>query len=115
MTHNISLLQPGAGTAPADSDGRGGSPPTTTAKHNALTPDRIVCRRCDTAQSGGFDPDLGILLCANHFRNRGHMEDTLAHELVHAYDFLRFKVDNADLRHAACMEVGSSLSGAVAC
>lgn len=65
----------------------------------------IRCKRCTTAQSGGFDPEYGMLLCANQFRNRGHMEDTMAHEMVHAYDYLRFKLDPLDLRHAACMEV----------
>jgi inner membrane protease ATP23 len=29
----------------------------------------------------------------------------MAHEMVHAYDHLRFKLDPLDLRHAACMEV----------
>lgn len=70
------------------------------------------CRRCDTQQSGGFSPEHGILLCANQFRNRGHLEDTLAHEMVHAYDYMRFKIDPLDLRHAACMEIrASTLSG----
>ncbi|KAJ9620560.1 Mitochondrial inner membrane protease atp23 [Taxawa tesnikishii (nom. ined.)] len=72
----------------------------------------IRCKRCTTAQSGGFDPEYGMLLCANQFRNRGHMEDTMAHEMVHAYDYLRFKLDPLDLRHAACMEIrASTLSG----
>jgi len=71
------------------------------------------CRRCDLMQSGGFDPGFGIRLCANKFRNRGHLEDTLAHEMVHAYDHLRFNVQWSDnLRHAACAEIrASSLSG----
>ncbi|KAF4555542.1 Mitochondrial inner membrane protease atp23-like protein [Elsinoe fawcettii] len=65
----------------------------------------IHCRRCTTAQSGGFDPEYGILICANQLRNRGHQEDTMAHEMVHAWDFLRFKYnDPKDLRHAACTE-----------
>lgn len=39
-------------------------------------------------------------------KDQGHLEDTMAHEMVHAYDHLRFKVDWADnLRHAACTEV----------
>ncbi|MCJ1360216.1 MAG: Mitochondrial inner membrane protease atp23 [Icmadophila ericetorum] len=73
----------------------------------------IRCRRCPTRQSGGFDPEFGILICANEIRNRGHLEDTMAHEMVHAYDHLRFKVDwYNDLRHAACTEIrASSLSG----
>lgn len=43
-------------------------------------------------------------------RDQGHLEDTMAHEMVHAYDHLRFKVDWANnLRHAACTEVTRSL------
>ncbi len=64
----------------------------------------VVERR--VRQGGGFSPDHGIMICANEMRSQGHMEDTLAHEMVHAWDHLRFKVDWADLRHAACTEVG---------
>lgn len=72
----------------------------------------VRCKRCTTRQSGGFDPEYGILVCANKLRNRGHLEDTLAHEMLHAYDHLRFKMDPLDLRHAACMEIrASTLSG----
>ena len=39
----------------------------------------IRCRRCYRMQSGGFDPDYGIQICANTLKNRNHMEDTLAH------------------------------------
>ncbi len=71
-----------------------------------LNSDNIRCRRCTTRQSGGFDPDYGIRICANALRNQGHLEDTLAHEMVHAYDHLRFKPDwRGNLRHAACAEV----------
>ncbi|RDW59656.1 putative mitochondrial inner membrane protease atp23 [Coleophoma cylindrospora] len=86
-----------------------------------LNKDNIMCRRCPTRinekgqrvrQGGGFSPDHGIQICANEMRNQGHLEDTLAHEMVHAFDHLRFKVDWADLRHAACTEIrASSLSG----
>jgi inner membrane protease ATP23 len=55
--------------------------------------------------SGGFNPDAGIRICANEMRDRKHLEDTLAHEMVHAWDHLRWKVDWSDLRHAACTEV----------
>ncbi|OBT52101.1 hypothetical protein VE04_06604 [Pseudogymnoascus sp. 24MN13] len=85
----------------------------------------VQCRRCPTRrvigedgkehtvrQGGGFSPDHGILICANEMRNQGHLEDTLAHEMVHAWDHLRWKVDWSDLRHAACTEIrASSLSG----
>ncbi|TVY81563.1 Mitochondrial inner membrane protease atp23, partial [Lachnellula suecica] len=82
----------------------------------------VKCRRCPVRrdetgkivgrQSGGFNPDIGILICANEIRDRKHLEDTLAHEMVHAWDHLRWKVDYNDLRHAACTEIrASSLSG----
>jgi len=73
----------------------------------------VRCRRCTTLQSGGFDPEYGIRICANQLRNQGHLEDTMAHEMVHAYDHLRFRVKwRNDLRHAACTEIrASSLSG----
>jgi inner membrane protease ATP23 len=63
-------------------------------------------------QGGGFSPAHGILLCANEIRDRKHLEDTLAHEMVHAWDFLRWKMDytgeNA-LKHAACTEIRASM------
>jgi inner membrane protease ATP23 len=77
-----------------------------------LDKSNIRCLPCDQFQSGGFSPKYGILLCQNQLRDRGHLEDTLAHELVHAYDHLRFDVDWQDLRHHATAEVrASSLSG----
>ncbi|EDU44271.1 mitochondrial inner membrane peptidase Atp23 [Pyrenophora tritici-repentis] len=72
----------------------------------------IHCRMCTAEQSGGFSLDHGILLCANKFRNRGHQEDTMAHEMVHAWDHLKFKVEAENLRHQACLEIrASTLSG----
>jgi inner membrane protease ATP23 len=69
----------------------------------------IHCRRCTQRKAGGFDPEFGIQICANEMRDQGHLEDTMAHEMVHAYDHLRFKLDwDSDLRHAACTEVFSS-------
>lgn len=91
------------------------------ALNGQLDASNVVCRRCPgrvaedgsvMRQSGGFSPDHGILLCANEVRNRGHLEDTLAHEMVHAWDHLRWKVDwlgGKDLRHSACTEVSVGL------
>ncbi|CZT06853.1 probable Mitochondrial inner membrane protease atp23 [Rhynchosporium graminicola] len=91
------------------------------ALNGDLTAGNVVCRRCPARkddkgnwirQGGGFSPDHGILICANEMRDKKHLEDTLAHEMVHAWDHLRWKVDWADLRHAACTEIrASSLSG----
>ncbi|KAF2746327.1 mitochondrial inner membrane protease-like protein ATP23 [Sporormia fimetaria CBS 119925] len=72
----------------------------------------VICRMCTKDQSGGFHIDHGILLCANQFRNKGHQEDTMAHEIVHAWDHLKFKVEPTNLRHQACLEIrASTLSG----
>lgn len=70
-----------------------------------LNAKNVHCRMCSTEQGGGFHVDHGILLCANKFRNRGHQEDTMAHEMVHAWDYLKWKVDDNNLRHQACLEV----------
>lgn len=70
----------------------------------------IHCRMCTAEQSGGFHVDHGIMLCANKFRNRGHQEDTMAHEMVHAWDHLKWKVEDDNLRHQACLEVRISSS-----
>ncbi|KAI1646162.1 peptidase M76 family-domain-containing protein [Daldinia loculata] len=91
------------------------------ALNGRLDKDNVVCRRCparltDDGQvhrsSGGFSPDHGILICANEVRNRGHLEDTLAHEMVHAWDHLRWKVDwmgDKDLKHSACTEIRAAM------
>lgn len=72
-----------------------------------INSNNIFCRRCPKRQAGGFDPDYGIQICANELRgSQSRLEDTLAHEMVHAYDHLRFKLDwTGNLRHAACTEV----------
>ncbi|PHH61834.1 hypothetical protein CDD81_7937 [Ophiocordyceps australis] len=86
-----------------------------------LDASNIICRRCPSRltedgqvhrQSGGFSPHHGILLCANEIRDRTHLEDTLAHEMVHAWDHLRWKVDwtgDTNLKHAACTEIRASM------
>lgn len=85
--------------------------------NGTLDASNIQCRRCPARltedgevhrQSGGFSPAHGIMICANEVRDRKHLEDTLSHEMVHAWDHLRWKVDwmgDLDLKHAACTEV----------
>ncbi|KAK6517974.1 Mitochondrial inner membrane protease atp23 [Arthrobotrys conoides] len=77
-----------------------------------LSSENIKCLPCNKDQAGGFHPKYGILLCQNKLRDRSHTEDTMAHEMVHAYDHMRFKVDWADFKHLACSEIrASTLSG----
>lgn len=70
-----------------------------------LNASNITCGPCDDLKGGGFHPDFGILLCSNHIRDKWQLEDILTHELVHAYDHLKFQVDLTDLRHHACTEI----------
>ena len=80
-----------------------------------LNKSNIRCRVCTTAQLGGFDHKFGIMLCANQIEQQSMLEDVMAHEMVHAYDHLRFKTDlgpEEDLRKVACSEIrASNLSG----
>ena len=71
----------------------------------------VTCPK-DAGIAGGFsfDPEnhfskSGIIICANHILDKTHLEDTLAHEMIHWWDHCRFKVDWNNLRQHACSEV----------
>lgn len=85
-----------------------------------LDASNVVCRRCNTlsktgVKQGAFSQDFGILLCANHLKGKKDMEDVLAHEMVHAYDFMRFKYDKWNLKHMACTEVSHGNASEIYC
>ncbi|CCJ30628.1 unnamed protein product, partial [Pneumocystis jirovecii] len=82
------------------------------ALNTGLSLDDILCRPCVEMQSGGFDPSKGIFLCQNKIRSKSQMEDTLVHEMIHAYDHSKFAVDWNNLFHRSCSEIrAASLSG----
>lgn len=96
-------------------------PPTSsTARITPSTlPVPITCRPCPETMAGGYSPTLGILLCQNRFMSRKHVEDALAHELVHVWDGRRFSTRGggewgSDLRSHACTEVSQSSAVALA-
>lgn len=79
-----------------------------------LDESNVLCRRCNVfsetgMKQGAFSERNGILLCANFLNSKRKLEDTLAHEMVHAYDHMRFKFDKMNLKHVACSEVRVSL------
>lgn len=82
-----------------------------------LNSTNIRCKTCikkTDRMYGGFDAQYGIKICANYVENRKMLEDVMAHEMVHAYDHLRFKVDlgpEEDLRKVACSEIRASNLG----
>ncbi|WWC71559.1 mitochondrial inner membrane protease ATP23 [Kwoniella pini CBS 10737] len=72
----------------------------------------IQCHPCPETKSGGFSIEHGILLCQNRFFNKKHLEDTLSHELIHAFDHCKFNLNWFNLRHHACSEIrAANLSG----
>ncbi|KAK7207445.1 mitochondrial inner membrane protease atp23 [Myxozyma melibiosi] len=77
-----------------------------------VDPRNIECVKCTETVAGGFNPDHGIMICQNWVQSKTHVEDTIAHELIHMYDELKFNVDWFNLKHHACSEVrASNLSG----
>lgn len=69
---------------------------------------------------GGFTVPTGndeiykpqIIIFENNIRSKSMLETTLQHELIHAYDICKGKVDYKNCSHHACTEVrASNLSG----
>src|SRR5579859_1584767 len=65
----------------------------------------VYCAPCPQRVHGGFHPAFGITICQNHIPSKRRMESTLAHEMMHAFDECRFKVDYRNIKHIACGEV----------
>lgn len=78
--------------------------------------DFAKCTKCDPALDGGVqvmeDGKKQVILCQNNIKRQDEMDNTLAHELVHVYDYCRAKIDWTNCRHHACTEVrAANLSG----
>lgn len=75
----------------------------------------LVCVRCPphARERAGYSPKHHrVWICANHIWNPFEFRRLLAHELVHAFDFARARIDVANLEHVACTEVRAwNLSG----
>lgn len=71
---------------------------------------QIFCTPCDKPIRGGFSPDYGIAICQNNNLHWKRIESSLTHEMIHAFDHCRFKLDNLNLKHVACTEVILNLS-----
>ena len=63
--------------------------------------------------SGVADGNKGVIICednvAEYQLSGEHVERTVLHELIHAYDTCRAKVDCNDCRHLACTEIRAAL------
>ncbi|KAJ3186217.1 Mitochondrial inner membrane protease atp23 [Gaertneriomyces sp. JEL0708] len=77
-----------------------------------FTEKHFRCTPCDVTRAGGFAPNFGVVLCQNSFLSKQHMEDTMTHELIHAYDQCTAKVDWNNCEHYACSAIrAANLSG----
>ncbi len=88
-----------------------------------LPNDFFICRTCPEEISGGitvpnsleeakksYKPQ--VILCEDRFMDRSLFENTIVHELVHAYDLCRSNIDWTNCKQHACTEIrASSLSG----
>lgn len=73
----------------------------------------VLCEPCHMDVYGGFDAHRAqAVVCENTVKTREKVEDVLVHELVHAYDHCRAKVNWTYLPHIACSEIrAAALSG----
>jgi len=46
----------------------------------------FVVQQCTDNVAGAFDPAVGIRLCVGNIYSRRHMEETMAHNLIKAWD-----------------------------
>ena len=78
----------------------------------------FACEPCDNAGVVGRFDSAGrrLQLCSDNIEkfklSSAHVERTIMHELVHAYDWCRVELDPGDCDHVACTEVRAAhLSG----
>lgn len=76
-------------------------------------PENLQCLSCTSDRAGGFALDAGVvLLCANKLNSRKHVQDTIVHELIHAFDHCTVEMEPGNCAHYACTEIrAASLSG----
>ena len=76
----------------------------------------FACRTCDAEMFGGFllpkanakKYNPKIILCEDKKIDNTIFQQTLLHELIHAYDLCRAKVDVTNCKHYACTEIRAS-------
>eukprot|EP00397_Hematodinium_sp_SG-2012_P025043 GEMP01026135.1.p1 GENE.GEMP01026135.1~~GEMP01026135.1.p1 ORF type:complete len:237 (+),score=37.74 GEMP01026135.1:35-745(+) len=75
----------------------------------------LVMVQCPSSamHRAGYSPKHHrVWMCGNHFWNPFEFRRVLVHELIHAFDFTRAKIDASNLDHIACTEVRAwNLSG----
>ena len=67
----------------------------------------LVCEPgCSPEVSGGFDQNTNqVVICSNICQTPSKVEEILAHELVHLYDYCTINLDLTKSEHLACTEI----------
>lgn len=79
-----------------------------------IDPEKFIkCKPCGELMAGSyFTEQDGITVCEDRIGGKKHIEAAVLHELIHAYDHCRVKVDWNNCVHHACSEIrASNLSG----
>ncbi|XP_057774052.1 mitochondrial inner membrane protease ATP23-like [Salvia miltiorrhiza] len=73
----------------------------------------IKAENCKENAAGGFARGIGIVICSNHLQFQDEVDQTVIHELIHAYDDCRAaNLDWTNCAHQACSEIRANhLSG----
>jgi inner membrane protease ATP23 len=87
-----------------------------SALGKSVNTELVKCVHCPdgTAAAGGYIPERGqVVLCQQWVAKQpGEVENTIVHEMVHAYDDARALMDWNDLTQHACTEIrAANLSG----
>ena len=74
---------------------------------NIIPHRHIVCEPgCSPEVSGGFDQTTNqVVICSNVCQSPSKVEEILAHELVHLYDYCTINLDLTRSDHLACTEI----------
>ncbi|KOC64978.1 Mitochondrial inner membrane protease ATP23 like protein [Habropoda laboriosa] len=66
----------------------------------------ISCEVCDKAVTGGYDPQLNqIIICQNTAADKGRVQSSLVHEMIHMFDYCRYNLNLKNVDHLACTEI----------
>eukprot|EP00916_Digyalum_oweni_P008098 GHVL01013563.1.p1 GENE.GHVL01013563.1~~GHVL01013563.1.p1 ORF type:complete len:227 (+),score=36.23 GHVL01013563.1:50-730(+) len=75
----------------------------------------LICVKCDknASHKAGYSPKYHrVWICGNKVKGYFDFKRTLIHELVHAFDFARAKIDTSNCEHVTCSEIRAiNLSG----
>ncbi|KAF6032635.1 XRCC6BP1 [Bugula neritina] len=66
----------------------------------------VSCESCESFTNGGYDSiNKQIVICSNNTKKNNTVCNVLSHELIHAFDDCRAKMDLSNIEHLACTEI----------